>query len=41
MIVKVGYDFIPETTHFLQLEKPEECAALMVAFLATLDDYST
>ena len=20
MIVKVGYDFIPETTHFLQLE---------------------
>ena len=40
MIVKVGYDFIPETTHFLQLEKPEECAALLVEFLATLDDYS-
>ena len=40
MIVKVGYDFIPETTHFLQLEEPEECAALMVKFLATLDDYS-
>lgn len=40
LIVKVGYDFIPDTTHFLQLEKPEECAALMVEFLATLDGYS-
>ena len=38
LIVKVGYDFIPETTHFLQLEEPEECAALMVEFLATLEN---
>ena len=36
LIEKVGYDFIPETTHFLQLEEPEECATLMVEFLATL-----
>lgn len=40
LIVKVGYDFIPETTHFLQLEQPEECAALMVEFLATLENDS-
>lgn len=36
LIVKVGYDFIPETTHFLQLEEPEECAALLTRFLASL-----
>ena len=29
----VDYDFIPEATHFLQLEKPEECAAILRAFL--------
>ena len=29
----VDYDFIPETTHFLQLEEPEACAALVVEFL--------
>jgi pimeloyl-ACP methyl ester carboxylesterase len=27
------YDFIPHTTHFLQLEHPEECVSTMVAFL--------
>ena len=32
-LVEVNYDFIPETTHFLQLEQPEQCAALTVAFL--------
>lgn len=36
LIAKVGYDFIPETTHFLQIEEPEECAALMIEFLDTL-----
>ena len=36
LIVRVGYDFVPETTHFLQLEEPEECAALTVDFLATV-----
>ena len=25
--MRVDYDFIPETTHFLQLERPQECAA--------------
>ena len=38
LIVKVGYDFIPETTHFLQLEEPEECASLVADFLATLEE---
>lgn len=27
------YDFVPETTHFLQLENPAECAAIMLRFL--------
>ncbi len=27
------YDFVPETTHFLQLENPRACADLMLAFL--------
>ena len=29
----LNYDFVPDTTHFLQLENPGECAALMLAFL--------
>ena len=32
-ILSVDYDFVPDTTHFLQLEKPEECAASMRDFL--------
>lgn len=32
-IVGYEYDFVPETTHFLQLEDPEECVRTMVAFL--------
>ena len=32
-LVYLDYDFIPETTHLLMLEKPEECAALMLKFL--------
>ena len=32
-MVAVDYDFVPETTHFLQLERPEECVALMLDFL--------
>ncbi|MDE0212410.1 MAG: alpha/beta hydrolase [Boseongicola sp.] len=35
LIFKVGYDFVPDTTHFLQLEEPEECARLLVEFLAS------
>ena len=30
----VDYKFVPETTHFLQLEKPEECAVVMLDFLS-------
>ena len=29
----LDYDFIPDTTHFLQLEAPERCAAMTVEFL--------
>ena len=33
VLVGLDYDFVPETSHFLQLEKPERCVALMVGFL--------
>ncbi len=36
-VLKVDYDFIPETTHFLQLEKPEECVAAVREFLDSSD----
>ncbi|MYJ54566.1 MAG: alpha/beta hydrolase [Nitrospira sp. SB0672_bin_25] len=32
-IVAVEYDFLPETTHYLQLENPEECVAEVREFL--------
>ena len=32
-IVGLDYDFVPETTHFLQLENPEECVHLVLEFL--------
>ena len=32
-VFTVNYDFLPEATHFLQLEQPEECAALVREFL--------
>ncbi len=32
-IESVGYDFLPDTTHFLQLEEPRECVETMLAFL--------
>ena len=35
-LVQVNYDFLPETSHLLQLEKPEMCAALTIEFLAGL-----
>lgn len=31
-ILSLDYDFIPETTHFLQLEEPEACVSTMMAF---------
>ena len=33
----MDYDFIPEATHFLQLEKPKECAAVTREFLKRHD----
>lgn len=32
-IVALNYDFVPETTHFLQLEEPQECVASMLDFI--------
>lgn len=32
-VVAVEYDFMPETTHFLQVEKPAECVRAMCDFL--------
>ena len=32
-ILSVDYDFLPETTHLMQLEQPEECVATMREFI--------
>ena len=32
-IQSIGYDFLPDATHFLQLEQPTECVETMLAFL--------
>ena len=32
----VDYDFVPGTSHFLQLEQPERCAALVKSWLTTI-----
>lgn len=32
-MVGIAYDFVPDASHFLQLEQPEECVALMLEFL--------
>ena len=34
-MLSVDYDFLPDATHFLQLEKPADCAAVMRRFLRT------
>ena len=36
-VMKVDYDFIPEATHLLQLERPEECAEAVREFLKQLE----
>ena len=33
-ILSVDYDFLPDATHFLSLEKPEECADIVRKFIA-------
>ncbi len=35
-IMTVDYDFVPEATHLLQLERPAECAKVVREFLAEL-----
>lgn len=35
-IMSVDYDFLPEATHFLQMEQPEECVAAMREFLEVI-----
>ena len=35
-VLTVDYDFLPDATHFLQLEQPKECAALMTEFIHRL-----
>ena len=37
-VFTVGYDFIPDATHFLQIEKPEECAELLREFIDPIID---
>ena len=32
-VFTVGYDFLPDATHFLQLEQPEQCVSAMRDFL--------
>ena len=32
-LIQANYDFLPDTSHFLQLEEPEQCAALAIQFL--------
>lgn len=36
-VVKLDYDFLPESTHLLQLEQPEKCARVVVEFLRGQD----
>ncbi len=35
-VFTVDYDFLPDATHFLQLEQPQHCAALLEEFLRKL-----
>lgn len=32
-LARMGYDFLPEATHLIQLEHPEECAEITLQFL--------
>ena len=32
-LMGIDYDFLPELTHFLQLEDPEQCVAVTIEFL--------
>ena len=34
-VAEVDYDFVPEASHLLQLEQPEQCAAMLREFLSS------
>ena len=36
-VLSVDYDFLPDTTHLMQLEQPEECVAAMREFLDLIE----
>ena len=36
-VVTVEYDFLPDSTHFLQLEQPEQCASAMTQYLESIN----
>lgn len=36
-LLYLDYDYLPETTHFLQLEEPERCVEYTLEFLKSLD----
>ena len=36
-LVLTDYDFVPETSHLLQLEEPETCASFTLEFLRDLE----
>ena len=36
-VYTVDYDFLPDTSHYLQFEQPENCVRTMLEFLETID----
>ena len=36
-LIEIDFDFLPETTHFLQMEKPGECAMLTLNFVESIE----
>ena len=38
-MLSVDYDFLPEATHFLQLEQPQECVAKMREFVELVSSW--
>ena len=36
-VYTVDYDFLPDTSHYLQFEQPENCVETMLEFLETID----
>ncbi len=37
-MLSVDFDFIPDTTHYIQIERPRECAEYVRAFVSSLHD---